>query len=183
MPTEKRPPTRDKYREAQFFRQRLERADDGHVRNVRSQTDKDEFRFYCSAFASAVEEIHTHVERADEDHPPFEEWAADRPLRDLHQFFAQRANDVIDVRPAGQQDADSGSGGLTGLTLESTVGRYCLEDRAVPETLAMEYGDGSDEGGLSVTDLAEAYLAHIDAWLAELESDPGSEDADAANDE
>ena len=173
MPTEKRPPTRDKYREAQFFRQRLERADDGHVRNVRSQTDKDEFRFYCSAFASAV----------DEDHPPSEGWAAARPLRALHQFFAQRANAVIDVRPAGQQDADSGSGGLTGLTLESTVGRYCLEDRAVPETLAMEYGDGSDEAGLSVTDLAEAYLAQIDAWLAELESDPGSEDADAANDE
>ncbi|MFD1587953.1 hypothetical protein ACFR9U_13280 [Halorientalis brevis] len=177
MPTERRRPTRDKYREAQFFLQRLERADDGHVRNVRSQTDKDEFRYYCSAFASAVDEIHTHVERVDEDHPAFEEWAADRPLRDLHQFFAQRANDVIDVRPADRQEPDSGPRGTTGLTVESTVGQYCLGDDGVPDTLAMEYGSGRDEGGLSVTDLAEAYLDHVDAWLAELDAETNDTDA------
>lgn len=180
MQTEQRPPAREKYREAEFFRQRLERADDGHIRNVRSQTDKDEFRFYCSAFASAVEEIHVHVERADEDHPTFEEWAADRPLRDLHQFFDRRADDVIDVRPAGQQESGGGPSGMTGLTAGTMGETYCLESQTVPDTVAMEYGDGSD-GGLSMTELAEAYLDHVDAWLADVNAD--AEDADGASDE
>ena len=183
MSTEPRPPARDKYREAAFFRQRLERADDGHVRNVRSQTDKDEFRFYCSAFASAVDEIHSQVEQADDDHPAFEEWVADEPLRDLHRFFRTRADDVFEVHPTRGQDVEEAgsAGGTTTLTVGSTAGTYGLQGQAVPDTLAMEYGDGRDEAGLAIADLAETYLDRVDAWLAdrELEAEPveaGNED-------
>jgi len=175
MNSETGPPAWEKYREAQFFCRKLERADDG-LGHVRSRTDTDEFRFYCSGFCSAVDDLHRQVTAAD-DRPSFEAWVDEDATRALHAFFEDRCHDVLDVTTIRQ--GSPGDEAPIGTTTREPVGadtaRYCLADGDdVPAELVPD-----DAEGAPTSDLARAYLGHLDAWLSDTDPEREGERAEA----
>lgn len=160
-----RTPAREKYREAEFFYRKLDRADDGYIRNNHGHRDKDEFRFYWSAFASAVAEIHHHIEETEDEPPAFEDWADDTG-GDLHGFFTDRCRDIVTVERSWHETSSTadGGGGTTGLAVGTAGRNYCVSRADVPESL-------DAEGTVPVTDLARTYLDQLDEWLTDHESE------------
>jgi hypothetical protein len=177
MESETRSPAREKYREAQFFCRKLERSDDG-LGHVRSHTDKDEFRFYVSAFCSAVGDLHRQVGQAGEDDPAFESWVDDDDVRDLHAFFQDRCHDVVEVTTTRQASAGETDriGTSTREPIASSALRYCLaDDSSVPDELVPEDADRAP-----ASDLARTYLDHLDSWLADRDARAEASDASSA---
>lgn len=166
MNAQSQTPAGEKYREAQFFCRKLERADDGR-RHVRATTNADAFRCYASAFCSAVDDLH----RQAGDRPSFAAWTDDDAVRDLQSFFEDRRHDVLDVttaRVVTETGADTQS--ARPGTDNPTSARYCLADtEAVPAEFVPD-----DAEAVPVSSLARAYLDHVEAWL----TDTGPQDPD-----
>lgn len=178
MAVESQRPARAKYREAAFFRRKLARAEDGHLRTD-GTLDADEFQFYCSAFCSATDEIHRQAEATGEDHQSFAEWG-DEEARALKTFFDAQCHDVVTVQKTWDEQGESQTeaDASTGQTLATPTVRYCTTDAVdVPDALQENYGTGDE--GVPIADLAAAYLDSLDAWLSEAEA---SEETDESTD-
>lgn len=176
MLTENRSPAWEKYREAQFFCRKLERADDG-LSHVRAHTDTDEFRFYCSAFSHAVDDIHRQAAVTD-DRLPFEEWTDDEVPLALHALFQDRCHDVFDVTTTRQESAadEHRIGTTTREPIPPKTMRYCLaDDSGVSDELIPDDADRPP-----VSDLARAYLDHLDAWLTDTGPESDDEEPEAS---
>ncbi|MFB6163821.1 MAG: hypothetical protein ABEJ31_01540 [Haloarculaceae archaeon] len=187
MQRQVRPAIRDKYREAQFYLRRMERADDGHAWSDRERLDADEFRYHCSAFCSAVAELHDHAAAAAAA-PAFGEWADDDRAAALRAVFDDLSDDRIRVEQTWSADAAAEpTDGETVVWIgadgrQYAVARDALGDATEIGTALSDVGDAdAADGTVGITALARAYLSELDAWLWAVEgaTDEAAPDPDA----
>lgn len=174
MVTEDQSRVRATYREARFFCRKMRQADDGHRRR-RGHSDAEEFRFYCSAFDSAVADLHRLAEQADSDAPTFTEWADDDRSHARHDLFEDVEREGLIVarrrKPIATDAIEDEEGGA--VLVPSGDLHYCVpRDADEDPPLGAEHATGDTDGValLPVVDLAAAYLDDVDEWLTARET-------------